>query len=105
MCSLGKMQLPWPSLGAHPQALCPKQLTVSADGVLSSVVLPGHQRLQVIQQGDTLLACLVEVPCDETHSRRPITGSFWESAQQLRVVANHANDQKLHKRESKEFMK
>ena len=105
MCSLGKMQLPRPALGAHPQALCPKQLNVFADGIPSTAGLPGHQRLQVIQQEDTLLACLEEVPCDEKQPRLPITGSLWGLAQQLRVVANHANDQKLHKRESKEFMK
>ena len=71
----------------------------------SSAVLSGHQRLQVIQQEDALLACLVEEPCDDKQPRLPVTGSLWGVAQQLRVLVKHANEQQLHNCESKEFKK
>lgn len=93
------------AFGAHPQALCLKQLNLFAGGLPPSAVLPGHQRLQVIQQEDTLLACHVEESCDDKRPNLPVTGSLWRCAQQLRVLVKHANDQKLHKCESKEFMK
>ena len=53
-----------------------------------------------------MLACLVEVPCDDMQVSPPVsTGNLYKSAQQLRVLEKHANDEKLHNCEGREFMK